>query len=121
MVLSIFPLTAPTMVTERLGISDVPVWQIAASMIKLGCIDRRGAVVQQRRFQDVPVDVREETPSGRDRVELPTSIDATLAIKVSGIERFRYVLAPVDARRAVPGDNAVDPCDITLVFSTPTY
>jgi hypothetical protein len=34
-VLSIFPLTAPTMVIEWLGISDVPAWQIAASVIVL--------------------------------------------------------------------------------------
>jgi ABC-2 type transport system permease protein len=31
-VLSIFPLTAPTMVIERLGISDIPTWQIAVSL-----------------------------------------------------------------------------------------
>jgi ABC-2 type transport system permease protein len=34
-VLSIFPLTSPTVVIERLGISDVPAWQIAASVIVL--------------------------------------------------------------------------------------
>jgi ABC-2 type transport system permease protein len=31
-VLSIFPLTAPTMVIERLGIADIPPWQIATSL-----------------------------------------------------------------------------------------
>jgi ABC-2 type transport system permease protein len=31
-VLSIFPLTAPTMVIERLGIADIPAWHIAASL-----------------------------------------------------------------------------------------
>jgi ABC-2 type transport system permease protein len=31
-VLSLFPLTAPIMVLERIGISDVPVWQIIASL-----------------------------------------------------------------------------------------
>jgi ABC-2 type transport system permease protein len=31
-VLSIFPLTAPTMVIERLGVSDIPAWQIVASV-----------------------------------------------------------------------------------------
>ena len=31
-VLSILPLSAPTMVIERLGISDIPAWQIAASV-----------------------------------------------------------------------------------------
>jgi len=31
-VLSIFPLTAPTMVIERLGITDIPAWQIAVSL-----------------------------------------------------------------------------------------
>ena len=31
-ILSIFPLTAPTMVIERLGITDIPAWQIAVSL-----------------------------------------------------------------------------------------
>ena len=34
-VLSIFPITAPVEVMLRLGVSDVPVWQIAVSMIVL--------------------------------------------------------------------------------------
>jgi ABC-2 type transport system permease protein len=34
-VLSIFPLTAPTMVIERLGISDVPAWQLVVSLAVL--------------------------------------------------------------------------------------
>jgi ABC-2 type transport system permease protein len=50
-ILSIFPLTAPTMVIERLGIADIPVWQIAASMSVLAVSAIGGLFFSTRVFK----------------------------------------------------------------------
>jgi ABC-2 type transport system permease protein len=94
-VLSIFPLTAPTVVIERLSISDVPAWQIAASVIVLAA-----SVVGGLFFS-----------SGVFRTSL--SIFGKRPRLGEIVRTFRCVLAPVDTRReggpGVAVARAVDP------------
>ena len=47
-VLTIFPLTAPVVVMLRLGASDVPAWQLAASMAVLALFTAGGLLVTAR-------------------------------------------------------------------------
>jgi ABC-2 type transport system permease protein len=49
-VLSIFPLTAPTMVMARLGISEIPAWQLATSLIVLAGSVAGGLFLAVRAF-----------------------------------------------------------------------
>lgn len=49
--LSIFPITAPVEVMMRLGVSDVPAWQIAASIIVLAASIIGGSLITVRVFR----------------------------------------------------------------------
>ncbi len=60
-VLTIFPITAPVEVMIRLGVSDIPAWELAASIAVLVLSIIGGAVINHQGFQNLLAHVWEKT------------------------------------------------------------
>ena len=65
-VLSIFPITAPTMTMLRMGVSDIPGWQLVASLGVLILSIAIGQFMSVKDLQNIHVDVRKKTTSKRN-------------------------------------------------------